>query len=81
MLYNLTNIYKSVFLSKPCPPWFLVTLPLRAHGFFMRGKGMWLLHFFGIFTYIFVIYTGHEIAPELRGGVSEQTQENLNSDY
>ena len=26
----------------------------------MRGKGMWLLHFLGIFTYIFVFYTGKE---------------------
>ena len=63
ILYNLANI--SVFFSKRFPPWFLVTLQLRARGFFMRGKGMWLLHLLGISTCIFVIYTGNANVPEL----------------
>ena len=63
ILYNLTNI--SVFFSKRYPPRFLVTLPLRACSFFMRGKGMSLLHLLGISTCIFVIYTGNANVPEL----------------
>ena len=61
-LYNLTNI--SVFFSKRYND-FSVTLPLQARGFFMRGKGMWLLHLLGISTCIFVIYTRNMNVPEL----------------
>ena len=63
ILYNLMHI--SVFFSKRYPPRFLVTLSLRARGFFMRGKGMCLLYLPGIFTCIFVIYTGNANVPEL----------------
>ena len=38
---------------------------VRACGFFMRGKGMWLLHFLCSHK-IFLIYTGNETVPELR---------------
>ena len=39
MLYNLTKI-SVCFPSYGFPLLFLVTLPLLARGFFMRGKGM-----------------------------------------
>ena len=35
------------------------------HVFLCRGR-VYLLHFLGIFTYIFILYYGSENVPELR---------------
>ena len=68
LLCNLTNI-SVFFLSKRFPSQFPVTISrditLTSTQFLSCGARVCLLHFLGIFTYIFVLYTGSDIAPEL----------------